>query len=234
LVKEFFMSIRNDWLPGPIEAFKTFAGNFCTMVVDNAAAWHLSDADKTATATLKAAFDAAQEAADTPATRTHVSIEAAQAARNTLEAHLRHIKRVYIDPGFESGLISLSEYLALGLSPRDTTPSPVADPTSRPLLYGLQSLGGFAVRTHFKDEHRAHSQAVLPGCNGCLLNYYYGPEQIKDVEQLGLTQLLTASPAIIHLPPDAEGSWLSVAPRWQLDKDGILGPWGPIEYVRVT
>jgi hypothetical protein len=197
------MAHINDWLPHRIEAFKTFAGNFCTMAVDNAAAWHIGDADKTATISLKAAFDAAQEAADAPATRTHVSIEAAQAARKALEAHMRRLKRVYIDPGLESGVISPGEYLALGLTLPDTTPSPVADPTSRPLLYGLQSLGGFAVRAHFRDEHRAHSQAVLPGCNGCLLYYRYGPEQIRDVGQLGLTQLLTASPSIIQLPPEA-------------------------------
>ncbi|MDR3276701.1 MAG: hypothetical protein LBT11_05775, partial [Treponema sp.] len=62
------MSRNNDWIPDRIKNFKTFAGNFCTMAVDNAAAWHIGDADKTLTATLKTAFDAAQEAADTPAT----------------------------------------------------------------------------------------------------------------------------------------------------------------------
>jgi hypothetical protein len=54
------------------------------------------------------------------------------------------------------------------------------------------------------------------------------------VEQLKRTQLFTASPAILQLPPEAEGAWLSVVPRWQLSKEGILGPWGVVEHVRVT
>jgi hypothetical protein len=124
--------------------------------------------------------------------------------------------------------------MALGLTPRSSTHTSVADPTSRPLLYDVQGVGGFAVRLHFKDEHIEHSQAVLPGCNGCLVNYHYGPEQITNVEQLKLTQLFTASPAYLQLQPEAEGMWLSLVPRWQLDKDGILGPWGPIEHVRIT
>jgi hypothetical protein len=147
---------------------------------------------------------------------------------------MRHVKRVYIDPGFENGIISQSDYLALGLTLPDTTKTPVANPTSRPLLYDLKDLGGFAVQMHFKDEHIEHSQAVLPGCNGCLVNYHYGPEQVTDVNQLKLTQLVTASPVILRLPPEAEGTWLSIVPRWQLEKDGILGPWGVIEHVRVT
>jgi hypothetical protein len=228
------MASRKDWMAHGIENFKVFTDNFCPLVETNAAAWNVSDADKTATTTLKTDYDAAQAAADTPATRTSVTIAAAKAAHKALEAHLRHLKRVAIDPGFESGIISLSDYLALGLTPRDSTNTPVANPTSRPLLFDVKDLGGFAVQMHFKDEHIEHSQAVLPGCNGCLVNYQYGPEQVTDVKQLKLTQLFTASPAILPLPPEAEGAWLSIAPRWQLAKDGILGPWGVIEHVRVT
>ncbi|MDR3312799.1 MAG: hypothetical protein LBS64_06685 [Spirochaetaceae bacterium] len=228
------MAHNADWIPTRTKDFKAFAGNFCPLVETNAAKWGVSDADKAETATLKTGFDAAQETAATPATRTSVTIAAAKAARAALEAHLRHLKRVAIDPGFESGTLTLSDYLALGLTPHDTTNTPVADPTSRPLLYDVKDLGGFAVRMHFKDEHIEHSQAVLPGCNGCLVNYQYGPEQVTDVTKLTLTQLFTASPSILQLPPDAEGAWLSIAPRWQLAKDGILGPWGTVEHVRVT
>jgi hypothetical protein len=228
------MASRKDWMAHGIEKFKVFAGNFCFLVETNAAKWEVSDADKAETAALKSAFDAAQLAADEPATRTSITIAAAKAAHKALEAHLRYVKRVYIDPGFESGTLTLSEYLALGLTPHDSTSTPVANPTSRPLLFDVKDLGGFAVQMHFKDEHIEHSQAVLPGCNGCLVNYQYGPEQTSDVNELVRTQLFTASPAILRLSSDAEGAWLSIAPRWQLAKDGILGPWGVVEHVRVT
>jgi hypothetical protein len=129
----------------------------------------VSDTDKAKTTSLEADYEAAQQAADTPATRTSITIAAAKTARDELEAHMRYLKRVYIEPGLESGLISLSEYRGLGLTPHDSTHTPVATPESRAMLYDVESVGGFAVRFHFKDEHIEHSQAVLSGCNGCLL-----------------------------------------------------------------
>jgi hypothetical protein len=233
-MEELYMRKHRDWIPEGIKAFKVFIDNFCTLVALHATEWGVSDADKSKLAALKADYDAAQALADAPATRTVVTVAAAKTARDALKAQMRYVKRVYIDPGFESGVISRSDYMALGLTPRNPTHTPVADPTSRPLLYDVKDLGGFAVRMHFRDEHIEHSQAVLPGCNGCLVNYHYGPEQVTDVNQLKHTQLLTESPSILQLPSEAEGAWLSIVPRWQLKKDGILGPWGVIEYVRVT
>jgi hypothetical protein len=55
-----------------------------------------------------------------------------------------------------------------------------------------------------------------------------------EVKQLMFTQLLTQSPTILQFPPEAEGLWLSIAPSWQLNKEGIVGPWGTIQYVRIT
>jgi hypothetical protein len=55
-----------------------------------------------------------------------------------------------------------------------------------------------------------------------------------DVKLLKETQLLTASPARLVFQSDTEGQWLSISPRWQLERDGILGQPGPIEYVRIT
>jgi hypothetical protein len=227
------MGSFKDWIPKSIKAFKIFADNFCALIVANATTWKVSDLDKTKLTSLKAAYDTAQEAANTPVSRNSITVAEARKARKALEAHMRYLKRVYIDPGFESGDISLSDYMALGLTPHSTTRTPVAVPTSRPLFYDLTALGGFAVRLHFKDEHIEHSEAILRGCNGCLAHYHYGPEKLMNVKELTFTQLFTMSPVILQLPPEAEGTWLSIVPCWQLNRDGILGPWGTIEYVRV-
>jgi hypothetical protein len=230
----FYMGENKDWVPDGIKAFGALADNFCTRLVANAAAWGVNDTDKNKTTALKAAYDAAQALANAPATRTVITIAAAKKARKALEAHMRYLKRVYIDPGFESGVLTRSDYISLGLTPHASTHTPVAVPTSRPQLFDVKELGGFAVEVYFKDEHIEHSQAVPYGYNGCFVNYYYGPEQVTDVKQLPLTQLFTASPAHLQLPPEAEGMWLSIVPRWQRARGGRLGPWGTIEHVRVT
>jgi hypothetical protein len=228
------LSRNKDWVPDGINAFNIFAENFCRLVELNATTWKVSNLDKSKLTALKAEYDSAREAADTPLTRNSITIAEANRARKALVTHMRYLKRVYIDPGFEAGIISLGEYMALGLTPHSTTHTPVANPTSRPVLFDLKDMGGFAVQMHFRDEHVEHSQAILPGCNGCLVHYHYGPEKLMEVQQLTFTQLFTQSPVFLQLPPEAEGMWLSIAPSWQLDKDGVLGPWGTIEYVRVT
>jgi hypothetical protein len=98
------MGHKKDWIPTRTEDFKVFADNFCTLIVANAAKWNVSEADADKATALKDACDAAQLAADTPATKTSITIAAAKAARDALTAHLRHLKRVSVDPGFEGGV----------------------------------------------------------------------------------------------------------------------------------
>jgi hypothetical protein len=228
------MGNPGDWVPRPRKVFRSFANRYCDEFDAQADVLGASQTDKNRIASLILAFNNAFDLADDPATRTRITIAAEKAARKALTAQMRHVKRVYLDPAFENGLITESQYRAFGLVPRDGTLTPVGNPTSRALLYEVTAVGGFAVRFHFRDEHVEHSQAIPYGCNGCLVYYAYGPEKIEDVAQLIKTKLFTASPARLELPPDAEGQWLSMAPRWQLDKDGVLGPWGDIVHVRVT
>jgi hypothetical protein len=178
-------------------------------------------------------YNVAFEANDAE-TKNHITSGTEDRATEALSEQARHIRRGYLDAGLENKLITKEQMQELGIHLRDEIPTSVAEPTSRSLLSKVQALGGFAVSFHFHDEHIEHSQAVLPGCNGCLVNYHYGPEKVLDVTQLEQTHLFTASPARLVLPPDAEGQWLSLSSRWQLDKGGILGQPGPIEYVRVT
>jgi hypothetical protein len=228
------MARYESWMPRSKKKFHDFANKFCDKVEELADVLGLSLTDKNRLASLLIAFNEAYATATDPETRGPAATILLNAAMKALDAQMRHIKRSYIEPALDNGLITLAQYIGFGLTPADDESTPVADPESRALLYGVQAVGGFAVRFHFRDEHIEHSQAVLPGCNGCVVFYAYGPEKIDDVTQLIKTKLFTSSPARIQLPPDAEGQWLSMAPRWQLNKDGILGPWGPIEHVRVT
>jgi hypothetical protein len=121
----------------------------------------------------------------------------------------------------------------MGIRNRTTKRSRVSDPVTRPFLNNLRALGGYAVGFHFHDENVEHSRSIPRGCNGCLVNFHCGPEKVTDLSLLKDSKLFTSSPARMQLQPSTEGQWLSMSPRWQLNKDGILGPPGPIEYIRV-
>jgi hypothetical protein len=121
-----------------------------------------------------------------------------------------------------------------GIPNADTTPTQVPEPTSRPILSNLRAVGGFVITFHFYDEFVESSQAVPTGYAGCQTHFAVGPEKITDLKLLKETKLFTASPARMSFSSDDEGKWLSISPQWQLQRDGILGPPGPIEYVRIV
>jgi hypothetical protein len=125
--------------------------------------------------------------------------------------------------------------LALGIHPRDTTPSATAAPTTVPLAVKVMPLTGQQVQIHFKDENSAKSEAVPKGYDGAILNYTWGPEKIEDKALIKERRLMKASPFILKdLPSEAERSYLSFYLQWQLNADGAEGPKGPVEHVVVT
>jgi hypothetical protein len=122
---------------------------------------------------------------------------------------------------------------AMGLHNRDTTKTPLEKPSTRPLITDLKPLGGFQVEIRFQDEATPHSRAIPYGCNGCLLNYTWGTEKVTDYALLKETQLMTRSLWTLTLPPEAEGKFLSCAPRWQSER-AELGPWGEVQSVVIA
>jgi hypothetical protein len=115
----------------------------------------------------------------------------------------------------------------LGIHIKDATPTAVDIPRTRPVIAEQQSLGGFRERLRVHDETTPESRAVPSGCNGCLINYAWGPERITDYTARTGAKLLTRSPETIALPPEAERAWFSWAAWWQNGK-GQPGPWSDI------
>ncbi|MHC6202954.1 hypothetical protein ACYULU_07150 [Breznakiellaceae bacterium SP9] len=122
---------------------------------------------------------------------------------------------------------------AMRLHNRDTTHSTIATPTSRPLITGIKSLGGFQVEIRFQDEATPDRKAIPYGFNGCLLHYVWGAERVSEYAALVQGCLMTRSTWVLSLPPEAERTYLSCAAQWQNEK-GELGPWGDIQTVVVA
>jgi hypothetical protein len=97
----------------------------------------------------------------------------------------------------------------------------------------LRAAGGYAVELRFQDEAAPDSTAIPYGMNGCLLNYVWGPEKIGDRALLKEAVLMTRSPYVLSLPPQAEGAFLSCCARWQ-NKTGRLGKPGDIRHIAVS
>jgi hypothetical protein len=120
---------------------------------------------------------------------------------------------------------------AMRLSNKDGTRTPISVPQTRPVITDIRALGGYQIQIYFRDEITPDSRAIPYGCNGCLLNYTWGRERVSDVAALKETQLMTRSPWVITLPPEAQTAFFSCVLRWQ--SKGDIGPWGDVQYVVV-
>jgi hypothetical protein len=157
---------------------------------------------------------------------TAVDTELKKETRKTTEAFIRQFIAQYLkfDP------VTNEDRTAMNIHNKDTTHTPIGKPTTRVLITELKALGGFQTEIRFQDETTPNSRAIPYGMNGCLLNYTVSTEKATDYALLKDTTLMTHSLFTLSLGPEAEGKFLSCAPRWQSER-GELGPWGEIQHI---
>ncbi|MDR0645119.1 MAG: hypothetical protein LBG05_09525 [Treponema sp.] len=160
---------------------------------------------------------------------TTVDTEAKNDARKAATAVIRPFVAQYLmfPP------VTNEDRTAMGLHNKDSHPTPIGEPSTRPLITDIRAVGGYQVKVWFRDETTPTSRAIPYGDNGCLLCFTWGKEQTQDITALTQTKLLTHSPFTLTFPPEAQANFLSCAARWQNEK-GELGPWSDIQHVVIA
>jgi hypothetical protein len=228
------MRIKKYWIPDAILTFKEFVTTFCATFLAHADEWGVSTADKDRTVALLADFEGAQTAADTPETRTSVTVAVARTIRQTLKKHIQYLRPVYVEPGFKAGVISEHDYLSLGMSLSDGTITPgPPKPTTIPFIAELISIPGHRARIHFRDETSEKSEARPYGMIGCQASFAISDKKIEDTKLLIRVELMTRSPYIFVFTPEDEGKFLSIAVCWQ-NNSGKLGSLSAISHVVIS
>jgi hypothetical protein len=222
------MREHHGYLPDKESELTDWLDNFVEKLQTNAAKWQVPQAEADEIAALTAAFKAKHAACAGP-DRSKTLVAEKDAAKRTLTAKIRALVKFR----FANPSIPDEDRVSAGLRAHDKTRTPIGIPASRCLITDLKPLGGFRAEIHFQDETSPGSRAVPYGCNGALLNYAFGPEKIGGYALLTSTKLITSSPYILELPPEAEGAFLSAACRWQNNK-GELGPWSEIMYMAIS
>jgi hypothetical protein len=149
---------------------------------------------------------------------------AGKALREALKDLFEH--GFLLDPRTEGDVVNMGFELV------DSNPTSVPIPDTVGVILQLILMAGHAIRIHFKDELSPKSEAIPAGMGGLLLFYAWGDAAITDLSLLSERVLMTRSPFVLALPPEAEGKVLSLAVRWQ-NKKGNLGRWSRISTVRV-
>jgi hypothetical protein len=126
-----------------------------------------------------------------------------------------------------------AEYKAIfGVYEADREPTPSGEPKTKPNITEVKALGGAGVEIRFQDEGTPDSQAIPEAYNGAVLHYAWGPEKINDYKLLVGSVLMTRHIWRLNLPPEAIGSWLSLAACWQ--SGGDKGRFCEIRHIPVT
>jgi hypothetical protein len=135
------MSITRDWLPHTRTDILAMARDWQAVAGPKAGDWNIPAPTLTELGTLIQAADAALAAAQNETTRTPVATARCKEAFDALMAFMRDFKRRY----FLTPPLTDSDYVALGLKPRDTTPTASGAPTAQAavetFLVGRHELG---------------------------------------------------------------------------------------------
>ena len=224
------MPHNKDYVPKRDADFDGWLANL-TGYVDTktlGGAWTHIPSDKT-TALKQHNTDWHTAFAKTLGAHTAVDTEEKNDRRKAAEAFVRPFIQQYLK--FEP--VTNEDRTAMNLHNRDTAHSTIGAPSTRALISDLKAPGGFRVEIRFQDEAAPSSHAIPYGYNGCVLHFTWGADKNAAYEALTQTRLMTRSPYVLALPPEAEGKFLSLALRWQNER-GELGPWSEIMYIAVS
>jgi hypothetical protein len=171
--------------------------------------------------TANDSFAALQKQADSPAKNSIVVAEK-NAARKMLEGIIRTLAGFRL----KNPIITDAERIALGLHVRDTTPSNIPAPTTRPEI-DLDVLDFRRLKVTFHDQG-SDSKAKPYGVNGAVIIYAVLDTPPADHSALTRSVLATRTPHILEFTEEERGKTVYVAICWQNEK-GEKGPWSEIE-----
>lgn len=211
------------YIPAADPAFANWIDNFSALITADPATYGLLSGDATAIAAVTATWDAAYALVTSPMTKTANTVGAKNNARVSALATVRPYAQTI---SLNAGVTSAAK-IALGVNPRQSTPTPITAPTTNPVL----TIANGATLQHYvryRDSTASPSVKSKP----------YGVVSIQIYAQLSATVITnpalitfssntTKSPFIQTWPGGTSGQTAYYAARWVTQK-GLVGPWSPI------
>jgi hypothetical protein len=215
------MNKQSDWLPRSRTEQLAMADDWISVCAAKLTGWNIPGPALTELTALRDAAAAALETARNETTRTPVATARCKETFDALIAGMRDFKRRY----FLSPPLLDSDYIALGLKPHDSHPTPSGAPTAQAMvetyLAGRHELGVRIVYvTGSPDDkankgYRIHFLVVAPG--------EAPPLKPEDLRESFYTQ---RRKDLIEFGYEDSGKTAHFAV--QIENDGKKGNWGPM------
>jgi hypothetical protein len=197
--------------------------NFTGLITAAPATYGLVPADATAIAAAFAVWHAAYLASYDGTTRGPMTIAAKDAAKVVWLA----TARPYAQTIANNAAVDTADKIALGVNPRTNPPSPIATPTTMPVLV-------FATAQSLLHQFRFRDATALPSSrakpSGVMQLQVYAAASTTVVTNplvLPLKQVATKSPFAVAWDPTDRAKTAYYAGRW-ITRTGLVGPWSDI------
>jgi len=198
-----------------------WARNFDTKINLTPSAYGLSVAQCGAFHGLAQDFTARLTTATDPSTRTKSAIQSKDLSRAALKANARALaKIVNAFPGTTN-----AQRADLGLTIRDTTPSPVPPPATQPVV-SIEGTGGGQCALRLADETAPTRKAKPSGVSAAVVFGKIGPATDPaptTPDDAKFLAVATRTATRIDLPAGSAGKTLWVLAQW-MNERGQLGP----------
>lgn len=221
---------RTDWrtrhmpsyIPRADDAFNAFMTHAYTTINGDLAGYGLVAGDMTAATTAKTAWDASYPAAVTA----KADAQAAVALKDTDRAAYEDAMRQVFAKVYAAGIADGSALEGAGMPVRDTTPTDVPTPTTRPILI-IDTSQRFRHTVSFADEGTPTKKAKPFGVAGCELRVTIGATPPVDPDDFTFVAIDTNTPYMNEFDGVDGGSMAHWVARW-VNTRGAAGPWSDV------
>ncbi len=208
-----------DWINRTDGGLVPQSQDFSGKISATPTTYGLVAADATALASDVTAYVNAFDAATDPATRTRVTIETKDTAKDVLIARMRSYgRRIQANPAVTS-----AQKVALGLNVRNTPPTPTPVPGTRPVMTVVSSMGR-SVKSRIADETTPNKRSKPANVTEAEIFTFVGAESPADISawtyqgQASKTAFDVTFPASV-----ASGAKVWICARW-CNRRGEPGP----------
>jgi hypothetical protein len=211
--------VASDYIPKPDAEALIWMQTFAAGISASVATYDLVAADATAINAAVDAFASANSVAASPATRTPVSINLRDVARDAAESICRqYASQIKVNAG-----ISDANKIAIGVRPINTDRVPVPPPGTSPLLNIVLATPGVQ-QLRFADSLTPDSGAKPIGAASLQVFVAVGTAAVTDPDAADFKGAFTRNPVAMDFPAADDGKVATYFARWANSK-GEVGPW---------
>ncbi|MDR2643399.1 MAG: hypothetical protein LBC74_11470 [Planctomycetaceae bacterium] len=215
------MAHSKDYLPTTELELVDWSGNFTNVVLDNAAAWGITEKEQLDLKNAYLNFKFLQIQSSTPE-KSKITVQEKNTAKQILKSKIREL----VNYRLRNPVITNAQRVSMGLRARKFYRTPIPVPSSHP-KFVINVLDVRRLMLSFSESGVA-GKAKPYGIDGAVIMFAVLDKPPNGVEELIHSVLATRTPHIFQFNDNERGKYAYFAICWQNEK-GEKGPISGIE-----